>query len=159
MKKAIVIVVGLMLLFFTSNSFGACEVETGCGDCWPNSDWCKCTAEYNSLPACNPEDDDSDCIWSWSGIAYTDFSTCISDLQPVDMMLFGKGGNCTVAICKMWMQYFGWVEYKNLGQCIVDRAAAYGGPWPGSMGDFADCESSETWIEGCECMKDAIWGE
>ena len=162
MKKIVITIAGLTLLFFSSNSL-ACNCDDLCNGCWPTSEWCKCATECNKSDDCVKSGDNygEGCIVPWTGIVYLDFATCVKDSQPFDMIYFGPGTNCAVAVCKIWMQYFDWREYDNLGECIKDQASLYGQPWPGAHGDFEEeCgyPNSETWVEGCECIKDVIFG-
>jgi len=156
MKKTLITIVGLAILFFSSNIL-ACDCDDVC-DCWNAYEWCNCVTE------CNANNDDCvefniDCIEAWSGIGYLKFATCMKELLPYDMIYFNSEDNCTVATCKTLIQHFGWRPYKNIEECIKDQGSEFDPPWPWVFGDFVECEDSLTWVEGCECIKKAYWGD
>ena len=156
MKKVLFAIAGLMLLFFSSNGFSY-DCEIGCMGLMPNSKWCKCATECNSE---NPECfiDRINCYESWSGPVF-EFNECMKDIQPIDTLWCNSGDTCPQAVCRFFVEVIGWVEYKNLGQCIMDQAARYGIAEPGTWGDddYWWCDSEEgkdvSWIEACECVK------
>lgn len=163
MKKILITIIGLTLLFFSSNSLAACDCDDGCDDCWPDTSigasiWCKCVTE------CNPEycfeDGGDDCIYAWTGEAYTDFSTCMEEMLPYDMLWFGLGSTCPLAACRFFKDWLWFIEfpYKNLGQCVADQASLLGEPIEGLFtGDFTDCNDSPTYVDACECCRRVLW--
>jgi hypothetical protein len=156
MKKILIAMVGSMFLFVYSNSL-AFDCETGCEGLMPNSKWCKCATECNSNNL-DCVESGIGCIEGWGGV-YFEYNECMKDVQPFDTLWCNGGNTCPQAVCKGWMQYYGWVEYKNIGQCIRDQAAKYGYVEPGFWDDdeYYWCDSDEgkdvTWIEACECVK------
>ena len=98
----------------------------------PLSKWCKCATECNSNNS-NCVEYGEDCIEGQGG-GYLEFDECMKDLQPFDTFWCNSGNTCVEAVCRSWMEYFGWVEYKNIGHCIKDQAAAYGFVWKGGLG-------------------------
>ena len=122
----------------------------------PLSEWCRCATECNSH---NPDCVESGigCIEGWGG-GYLEFNECMKDLQPFDTLWCNSGNTCPQAVCRSFMQYFGWVEYKNIGKCIKDQAAKYDYvPVDFSEDSYWWCDSEVgqpvTWIEYCECVK------
>ena len=108
MKKILCVILGIMLLLFSSNSLAdepICKddiVATGipsdipCVGLLPASKWCKCIVEWNlDNPECN---DEGECEGQWvevdDGIwefeCYLKLSTCLQDLLPLDNYFCNK---------------------------------------------------------------------
>jgi len=155
MKKVLFAIIGLTLLFFPFNGF-AYDCDNECVGLNPLSKWCKCVTECNSNNTLCVSGFEDDCIFGWANAAYFEFSECMKDMQPFDSLWCNSGNTCPQAVCKGWMQYYGWdVGYKNIGQCIKDQAVKYGYVddfW--GEDEYYWCNGEDvTWVEACECVK------
>lgn len=125
MRKILFVIFSLTFLFFSTNSLAFdCNPEFPCDEFVLTSEYCKCLAEFNS--ECFDGSEFEVCQSSWDGEPYTEFSSCMKGLLPFDRLLFGPGNNSVAAVCKFFIQNFmDSFTYKNLGQCMKDKASKY----------------------------------
>ena len=157
MQKILLVIISLTLLFFSTNSFAFdCEGDP-CGGLIRTSEYCKCVAEFNS--ECCDIETGVGCLYPWSGEPYTEFSACMKGLLPLDRLFFGPGDSCVAAVCKFYVQLIEDSTYKNLGQCMKDKALKY--ELSEGLGFGPPCnyeDGYDTWVQSCECTKETIYG-